>query len=288
MEKFTIKTFNETYPNDDACLDEIFNSRYGDLHVCPNCKRETKFYRIGSRKTYGCKFCGYQLSPTAGTIFHKSSTSLKNWFYALFLFASSKNGVSAKELQRQLGVTYKTAWRMAKQIRLLFAENIDQLDGIVEIDETFYGGKGVNRRFKLSKPEDKTPVMGMLQRGGKIIAKPVLNTGKGTLLPEIQKNISLDAKIISDEFNSYTNLHKLGYDHSIVRHLETYVKGEIHTNTIEGFWSQLKRSVDGTYHAISKKYLSSYVNEFSFRYNYRKLESPIFSLMLSRAVTPLG
>lgn len=288
MEKFTIKTFNETYPDDNACLEEIFKSRYGSLNVCPTCKRETKFYRIGSRKTYGCKFCGYQLSPTAGTIFHKSSTSLKNWFYALFLFASSKNGVSAKELQRQLGVTYKTAWRMAKQIRLLFAENVEQLDGVIEIDETFYGGKGRNKRYKLSKPEDKTPIMGMLQRGGKVIAKPVMGVGRRTLLPEIQKNISMNAKVFTDELGSYRNLYKFGYDHSIVKHLETYVKGEIHTNTIEGFWSQLKRSVNGTHHAISRKYLASYVNEFSFRYNYRKSTLPIFSLMLSKAVMPIG
>jgi transposase len=117
---FTLQQFNEKYPDDDACLEAIFNARYGDLKTCPHCYKETKFYRIQDRKCYCCSFCGSQLYPLAHTIFHKSETPLRLWFFAIFLFASSENGVSAKELQRQLGVTYKCAWRIASKIRPLF------------------------------------------------------------------------------------------------------------------------------------------------------------------------
>ena len=121
--KYTIKSFNKEYSNNNACLKKIFEQRYKDLDKCPNCKRKTKFYKTSNRKCFSCKYCGYQLSPLSGTIFHKSSTPLKLWFYAIFLFSASKNGVSAKELERQLGVTYKCAWRIAKQIRKLMEQD---------------------------------------------------------------------------------------------------------------------------------------------------------------------
>jgi len=147
-EKFTIKQFNEMYPDDSACLQQIFDNRYGNVNECPHCNKTTKFYRTAEgRKCYSCEWCGYQIHPLAGTIFHKSSTSLKSWFYAMFLFSCSKNGVSGKELERQLGVTYKTGWRMAKQIRMLFDEGIDLLTGVVEIDETYVGGKEKIKAF---------------------------------------------------------------------------------------------------------------------------------------------
>jgi transposase len=120
--KFTIKEFHAKYPDDNACLDEMFKQRFGDLTECPNCSKPFKYYRRNDRKAYACAFCSNMLYPLADTIFHKSSTSLKNWFFAIYLFANSKNGVAAKELERHLGVTYKCAWRMAKQIRALFAD----------------------------------------------------------------------------------------------------------------------------------------------------------------------
>ena len=120
---FTIRQFNEQYPDDDACLKEIFKIRYGDLKMCPHCHKETSFYRIIERKCYCCAFCGYQIYPLAHTIFHKSDTPLRLWFYAIFLFSASPNGMSTKELQRQLGVTYKCAWRIANKVKNLFNEN---------------------------------------------------------------------------------------------------------------------------------------------------------------------
>lgn len=128
--KFSIKDFDARYASDDVCLHEIFLNRYGKLNICPECKKDTKFHKVSGRKCYSCQLCGHQLHPLANTIFHKSATSLKNWFYAIFLFANSKNGVSGKELQRQLGVTYKTAWRMRKHIRSLFAKSLPAYTGI--------------------------------------------------------------------------------------------------------------------------------------------------------------
>lgn len=144
--RFTINSFHEKYPNENACLHENFLSRFGSLRSCPSCKKRTNFYRIVSKKVYSCQYCGYQISPLAGTIFHKSDTDLKKWFYAIYLFSVSKNGVSAKELERHLGVTYKTAWRIAKQIRELFSQNKETLSNLIEVDETYYGGKHKDKR----------------------------------------------------------------------------------------------------------------------------------------------
>jgi transposase len=130
----TTEDFNRVYPDDKSCLDRMYDIRYGHLKVCIKCKKETNFYRVKKRKCYACQYCGYQISPLAGTVFHKSSTNLKKWFYSIYLFSVSEKKVSAKELQRQLGVTYKCAWRIAKKIRHLFKENKELLSGILEID----------------------------------------------------------------------------------------------------------------------------------------------------------
>jgi len=283
--KFTIKDFNEKYVSDDVCLQEIFENRFGNLKTCPECKTTTKFHKVSNRKCYACQNCGYQLHPLAGTIFHKSSTSLKNWFYALYLFANSKNGVSAKELERQLGVTYKCAWRMAKQIRLLFEQNKSLLSDIVEADETYIGGKSKGKRGRGA--ENKTSVVGLVQRQGEVKARVTVNTKSITVKPLIRENVAIQSHIMTDEYRSYNNLDKYGYQHSRINHVSNqYVNGDVHTNTIEGFWSQLKRSINGTYHAVSPKYLQDYVNEFAWRYNLRSSDLPIFHLMVVEAGMP--
>jgi len=292
--KFTIKEFNAQYPNDDACLAEVFKQRYGSLKSCPDCKKETNFYKVTGRKCYACQFCGYQLHPLADTIFHKSDTSLKSWFYAIFLFANSKNGVSGKELQRQLGVTYKTAWRMAKQIRLLFKHRGGKLAKTVEVDETYVGGKTkTGSRAKGTKrgrgAANKTVVFGMVERGGNIKATVTKNLKNKTIYPIIEENINKSSTIYTDELSIYWRLNDFGYKHGMVAHAEKqFVNGEIHTNTIEGFWSQLKRSIRGTYHSVSRKYLQHYVDEFSYRYNLRHADaSSVFPSMLSEVARPV-
>lgn len=172
--RYTKKQFDSEYQDDNACLDAVFKNRYGDLDCCPSCGViGAKFYRVSGRKCYACEWCGYQLHPLAQTIFHKSSTPLKDWFYAIYLFSVSKNGVSAKEIERHLGVTYKTAHRMARQIRSLMDEDGNSLGGNVEVDETYIGG----RRKMARKFHNKSVVFGMVERQGKVVAKHTISNG---------------------------------------------------------------------------------------------------------------
>jgi transposase len=212
--RYTFKDFKTEYPDDDACLDAVFQNRFGDLKFCPKCAAETKFYRVKKRQCYACMHCGYQLHPLADTIFRKSSTSLWNWFYAIYLFSVSKNGVSAKELERHLGVTYKTAWRMAKQIRLLMEQDNDKLTGVVEVDETYIGGRTTNKK----KYQNKTGVYGVTERGG--FAKASVAYGgvnATTAIPFLKAHVEQGSKVMSDESRIYNHV-KRDYTHAFVTH----------------------------------------------------------------------
>ena len=282
--KYTIKHLRAEFGTDNKCLQFVFDNRYGKKFQCPNCEQKGKFYLIEGRKRFDC-VCGYTVSPLADTIFHKSSTPLTLWFHAIFLFANSRNGVAAKELERQLGVTYKCAWRLAKQIRVLFAQAKDPLSGDIETDETYYGGKHKGKRGLGA--EGKTPVFGMIERKGKARSHVIPNVKLKTLQPLINSSIVKNSRVITDELRSYSRVASNGYLHETVKHgAGEYVRGEIHTNNIEGFWSQLKRSISGTHHAVSPKYLQLYLDEFVWRYNYRG--QVLFPLMMLEAVKPVS
>jgi transposase len=279
--KYTIKQFDEKFPSDDACLQYMFEQGHGAMTACPKCGVvDPKYYRVRSKKVYECKDCGNQISPLAGTIFHKSETSLRSWFYALFQFSVSKNGVSAKELERTLGVTYKTAWRMAKLIRSLMQQGGNPLSGIVEIDETYIGGKH-KRKGML---DNKTAVIGMVEKKkdiGQIAAIATKRADASVALPFIRAMAKQGSEIQTDESKIYHRV-KREYAHRFVNHSkEEYSKDGISTNTIEGFWSQMKRSIDGTYHCVSPKHLQNYVNEFVFRYSLRA--EPVFPALVAQA-----
>lgn len=265
--KYTVDTLHKEFPNDDACLDFIFQKRYGHLKFCPKCGAETKFYKLKTRKIYKCKHCAFELYPLANTIFHKSETPLTKWFYAIYLFSVGKNGVSAKELERHLGVTYKCAWRMAKQIRLMLQENGGTLSGIIEADETYVGGRTkLDRKF-----DNKTAVVGIVEKHkqGKVKAFATKQADATVTLPFIKANVKPGSTLHTDDSRIYSRV-KRDFTHEFVNHSKyEYVKAGVHTNTIEGFWGQLKRSLDGTYHCVSPKYLQLYVNEFVYRYNHR-------------------
>jgi transposase-like protein len=186
------------YPDEDTCLNAIFLSRYSDLKECPKCAKQTKFFKVKNRKCYACEHCGYQLHPLSKTIFHKSDTPLTLWFYAIYLYSVSRNGVSAKELERQLGVTYKCAWRIANRIRTLFNQNRDALKGIVEIDEMYVGGRGGNNKRGLSA-EKKTPVVGAVERNGNVSAVVMPEVYRKTIYGFIEKNLADNAHIMSDD-----------------------------------------------------------------------------------------
>lgn len=270
---YSIRQFQKDFPNDDTCIDYIFQKKFSSYTCsCGN----TKFYRVKGRKAFACS-CGKQINPITGTIFEKSSTPLTLWFYAIYLFSVSRNGVSGKELQRQLGITYKCAWRIANQIRTLMAGNSDMLGGIVEVDETYIGGKG---KPNADKFKTKSAIMGMIERDGKVKANLIPNRETHIVLNQIVKNVKIGSKIMSDEYSAYKKLPKFGYQQSGIKHgKKHYVKGDIYTNTIEGFWGQLKNSIRGTYHAVSPKHLQTYVDEFSFRYNHR---DAVFSSLVAK------
>lgn len=284
QKKFTSKDFDYYFPDNDACLEWIKNQRYPNGIECPTCKKITKHHKITSRPVYECDRCGHQVSPLAGTIFHKTTTPLKVWFDAIHEMSTTRSGFSAKALQRKHGVTYKTAWRMFKQIRTLLDENTGIFTNEVEIDETYVGGK--RRGDNQGRPAEgshKVAVIGIAQRQGKIRAKAVANVKRSTVMPLIEKNVAKKTIIYTDEYVVYNTLENEGFDHRRCYHAAgEYVVGNAHTNTIEGFWSLVKRGISGVYHAVSPKYLQSYLNEYQFRYNHRLEECPMFLTVLKQ------
>lgn len=267
--KYSIKDFKNEFPNDEACLDYIFKNKHPDLTGA--------YYKIKDRKCYE-NVSGQQIHPLRGTIFEKSSTPLVSWFYAIYLFSASKNGVSAKELERHLGVTYKTAWRIANQIRKLMNENYIP-SGTVEMDETYIGGRRpLDRKF-----DNKTPVVGSIERKVCVNVKVTQDTSATTLQRFMKSIVKDGSTIYTDEWKGYFRASRPGYiHHSVVHSEKQWADGNVHTNSIEGFWSQMKRSIRGTYHWVSPQYMQSYVDEFAFCYNRRDNLTPLFQDLINR------
>jgi len=281
MRKYTIEQLNKSFPDDDACLEWLRNQLYSKLIHCPICDKPTKHHRIRTKKVYGCDYCGHQISPTAGTIFEHSPTPLKLWFYAIYLMSATRCGISAKQIQRETGVTYKTAWRMFNKIRSLLQEDISHLTGEVEVDETYVGG--IRRGKRGRGAEGKTKGVGAVQRKGKVIAKVIPDVKRHTLVPFMTRKVDRNATLYTDDFPSYDHMTRLGYKHLRIEHQsKVYARGKVHANSIEGFWSLLKRGIGGVYHSVSEKYLQDYINEYGFRYNHRKDDKPMFLTVLER------
>jgi transposase len=279
MERYTIADFNRDFPNDDACLEWLKNHLYPNGIFCSKCGQVTKHHKIATRRSYSCDVCGRHVHPTSGTIFEKSTTPLKLWFHAIYLMSSTRCGISAKQIERETGVTYKTAWRMFHEIRSLLQEDSKPTSGEFELDETYIGGKSPGKRGRGA--EGKTPVFGIAERNGKVTAVATDNIKSSTLLPIIKERVLPKSMVYTDEYLIYDGLKKQGYNHQRVHHAsKVWVTGSAHTNTIEGFWSVLKRGINGVYHAVSQKHLQSYINEYAFRYNHRGDETPMFKTVL--------
>jgi transposase-like protein len=288
--------FMREFPNDDACLEFLWRNRYSEdgLHAyCPKCKTEREFKRYEhsqQRQAWTCQACGKHIAPTAGTIFHKSSTSLHLWFYAMYLMASTRCGISAKQLERELGVTYKTAYRIAQKIRhelMAQDEEVFQGDAPIEIDETYHGGsrRGTKHGRPSTKHSHKTAVLGMAQRGGKVFATTVENVSRAAIMPHVIERVMPASTVYTDDMATYRDvLNQAGYKHTRINHSEKiYVSGDVHTNTIEGFWSLVKRGIGGVYHSVSKKHLQDYLSEYAWRYNRRHEPTSHFETLLLRA-----
>ncbi len=278
----TIQDFFKRFPDDSACLAHLFTLRYGNDYGCPKCGEVGAFRKLAKHPAYTCN-CGHHVHPMQGTIFQDSHTPLTKWFYALYLFTTTRHGVPSKELQRQLGVSYPTALRMTHLIRqhMAVTDGNGKLGGHVEVDETYIGGhtKGGTGGRNVS---EKVAVFGMVERGGDIITKIVPNVSAKTLVGLIKHNVDRGTVISSDEWASYKPLAKAGYSHGVVTHSrEEWVVGTHHTNTLEGFWSHFKRSIRGTHVSVSRKHLAKYLGEFEFRYNLRHSPTVMFSRLLA-------
>ncbi len=257
--RYTVENFHSRFPNDDACLEQIKEQRLpGGVAVCHKCEKPRKHYRVRGRTAYACETCGNHIFPLAGTIFEKTSTSLRLWFYAMYLMGSTRCGISAKQIQRETGVTYHGGRRKGEAGRMLA------------------GNKGKNTR-----------VIGVVERKGRIKAQVAPDLTMNVANTLVKEYVLPETMVYTDEsviYGAVRHLEGMGYEHKRINHSQkVYVAGDVHTNTIEGFWSLVKRGIGGVYHSVSAKYLQSYLDEYSFRYNRRDSGNLIFAAMLERA-----
>jgi transposase-like protein len=300
--------FVREFPDDAACLDFLWRTRYaedGEHAECPKCEQVRSFKRYATaqqRQSWTCTACGYHIHPTAGTICHKSSTALHLWFYAIYLMASTRCGISAKQLEREIGVNYKTALRMFHLIRDdLMAQDDGPLSGEVEADETFIHGKpragdrrrrikaGLNK-YTPTHWERKPIVFGVVERGGKVRATVIPDSRAQTVQGKVREYVLPESLIFTDDWGGYVTLGRHGYTHRRINHsARVYVEGNVHTQTIDGFFGMLKDAIRGVHHGVSEKWLPGYINEYVWRWNNREDEDnpgfAMFRALLDSAAT---
>lgn len=295
--------FQRLFPTKEKVIQYFIKIRYPKGAVCNRCGSQRVSQRSDRPRFFQCNQCNDSFSIFKETVFEKTTTDLRKWMYAIHLFLNAKKGVSGLQLQREIKVTYKTAWRMLKQIRQAMGnkESQKQFEAIIEMDETYVGGKPrKGNKYKEDDDEDnhnkrgrgskKTPVVGVLERNGKKVhARVALPNKEGKklsgkqLLAILNEVCKGDATIMTDQFRAYNLLKNNNFIHLKVDHTKEYVSGNVHCNSMESFWAILKRGVYGIYHQISVKYLQSYVNEFCFRYNNRDVRMA-FDLVLQNAI----
>jgi transposase len=304
--RMSFMEFQQEFPDDAACLDYLWRTRYaedGEHADCPKCERVRVFKRYETtqqRQSWTCTGCGHHIHPTAGTIFHKSSTSLRLWFYAIYLMSSSRCGISAKHLEREIGVNYKTALRMLHLIRdeLMKQDYSGPLGGEVEVDETWVGGKeheGAKRKRRRENPDGpkfgpyvkpRPMVFGMVERGGMIRASVMPDRYGYRLRSEVAAHILPKSMVFTDDWAGYNGLSQR-YGHRRINHSQrVYVDGDVHTNTIEGFFGHFKTDVRGTHHHISTRWLPGYLNEWVWKWNHRNDDAAMFRSLIVSAARP--
>jgi transposase len=296
---FTLIEFMREFPDDDACLEHLWRTRHspdGKHAFCPKCEIMRRFKRYDTRtrrQSWTCTGCGHHVHPTAGTIFQGSSTSLQLWFYAMYLMASTRCGISAKQMERELGVKYRTAWRMFTKIRTeLMAEDGVVLMGEVEADETLIGPKTMRNSEKRERlgwdkkrydNERKTMVFAAVERGGRVVAKVIPNSSGPTLRAIVTGHVEAGSILYTDEWAGYYSMGDT-YDHRTIRHRDRiYVDGSTHTQTVEGFFSLSKNAIRCVHHGVSDRWLQGYLNEYAWRYNRRGDRNSMFRDLLTIA-----
>jgi transposase-like protein len=290
MENLTAKYFHDK----NEARKYLEKIRWADGVVCPHCGVIDNHYAIQGKSNskkpareglWKCKDCRKQFSVTVGTIFEGSHIPLNKWLLAIYLLCSSKKGMSAHQLHRNLGITYKSAWFMFHRIRYAMAtpQLADKLQGIVEADETYIGGKSRGKRGRGA--EKKTPVVSLVERNGRVRSSAVDRVTSKNIKGLIRKNVDNTAVIMTDDFKSYKGLDKEFAEHHVINHSEKeYVRGAIYTNTVEGYFSLLKRGIIGVYHHVNKEHLHRYLSEFDFRYNARAISDSERSIMALKSM----
>lgn len=300
---YSLHEFLREFPDDEACLQWLWRERHskdGEHAYCPKCETERSFKRYETtqrRQSWTCTACGHHVHPTAGTIFEKSSRPLTDWFYCMFLVSSSRCGVAAKHVERELGCNYKTAWRMLNLVRNeLMRQDGPPLSGEVEADETLIGGKPrasdrsrdpdpIKRRQHAQQLAARKPtVFAMVERGGRIRASVVPDRSKETLHGNLRRYVLPSSMVFTDDWKLYAGLSRHFKSHRRINHSQSiYVMGNVHTQTIEGFFGHFKTDVRGTHHSISRRWLDSYLNEWVWKWNRRNDDEAMFRQLLTRA-----
>jgi transposase-like protein len=274
------------FPNEAECQAFLAQRRWGKEITCPKCGTiGVKVYKLKSGRLK-CADCRQPFTVRVGSVFEDSKIPLQKWFFAIYLCTSLKKGMSSIQLSKYLGVTQKTAWFMLQRIRYVFETgSFEKLSGEVEMDEAYIGGKDSNKHaIKRTKyltgkgsqgfgsKNSKTPVVGMVERGGEVHAVVTKDTGSATLMSLARRHIDINATVYTDEHMPYRTLPKIGFKHESVNHgVKEFVNGMASTNSAEGFWSHLKRGIDGIYHHVSPKHLQKYCDEYTYRWNTRDM-----------------
>ena len=280
----------EAFPTEESCIEHLESIRWDDEVVSPF-DPTSKVYRCKNHR-YKCKNTGKYFNVRTNTMFEGTKISLRKWFMATWMIINHKKGIPSTQLAKDIGVTQKTAWFMLHRIRACFSfENDSELDNVVEVDETFVGGKNKNRHRDKKVPRcqgrsfrDKTPVVGMIERGGKAVTRVVKDTSNRSLTPVILGNVNTNATIYSDEWEGYNKVRDIYVTDFVDHGKGVYVSGNVYTNTVEGFWSIIKRGIIGIYHFVSRKHMQYYMDEYTFRYNTRDMNPPdVFNYFLSNS-----